>query len=261
MKVYIEIVMLDNLVVTSCIAIMAYVALGMRVHKFRTAFAAIVGTIISISYPYWDISLPLMIIAKIAVGSLLGIILFLKLEKSLLGIFVFFVQSAAICGLCMFAQYLIAGDGAMPYALPSCIAGAACFILCAIMRIARKKRTEAKYRFEAEITLRGKTARMKGYLDTGNSLYDDSTFLPIIVVKLSSLEKAFGRAAIISSISGYKRIETASGSGRIFLIKPEDFRLYSDGVMNKNRDVILGITEREFLRKEDMLLHPAVMGG
>ena len=78
---------------------------------------------------------------------------------------------------------------------------------------------------------------------------------------MSSLDSAFGHATVIGSIVGYKRIKTVSGSGKIFLIKPDNFRLYSGDVMNKYSDVMLGVTELGFSRKEDMLLHPSIVGG
>lgn len=269
MKVYIEIVMLDNLVMTSSIAGMSYASLGIRVHKFRTAMAAMLGTIISLTYPFWKMATPLMIIAKLAVGCILGLILFAGLEKPLLGIVVFFVQTALVGGICIFANYLITGDvgdaltgvPVLPYAVPSCIAALTFFFVRSIIRIAKRKRTDAGYKFDVEMSLGGKTARLKGYLDTGNSLYDDCTSLPIVVVKLSSLDSAFGHAAVIGSIVGYKRIETVSGHGKIFLIRPDNFRLYSGEIMNKYSDVMLGVTELGFSRKEDMLLHPSVVGG
>ena len=78
MKVYIEFVIIDNLVLTSSIAGLSYAACGKRVHKRRTAAAAAIGTVISVFYPFWDLITPLLVAAKIAVGLLLGILLFAR---------------------------------------------------------------------------------------------------------------------------------------------------------------------------------------
>lgn len=267
MKAYIEIVMLDNLILTAAIAGLSYAFLGMRLHKCRTAVAASVGTVVAVTYPYWDFPLPLVIAAKALVGVALALILFVKLEKPLLGIAVFFLQTAAMGGIC-FAVTIAAtgnlvsaltGPPALPYALPSVIGATAYFVVRFFLSLFRRKRTEAGYRYDAEITIAGRTARMCGFLDTGNGLYAET--LPIVVVKFSSLAAAFGKEFVAYRVIGEKRIETVSGKGKLWLIKPDEFRLYSVGGVNTYKDVMLGVTELDFSRKEDMLLHPSVVGG
>ncbi len=263
MKVYIEIVILDNLVATSCIAALSYASLGIRVSVFRTALAAISGTIVSLSYPYWNMPIVLVIIARLAIGCALGVILFLGLEKTVVGVLVFLLQTCLVGGICYFAAGFFAGGerAYIPYALPSCVAALAFFGLRGIIRLTSAKRTQAGYKYDVAVTIRGRTAAMKGYLDTGNSLSDDVTRLPIVIVKLSSLDAAFGRSVVAGSITGCKRITTVGGRGKIFLIRPDEFRLYSTAVGNKHRDVMLGVAENGFARREDILLNPSVIGG
>ena len=270
MKVYIEFVIIDNLVLTASIAGLSYAAAGMRVHKRRTAAAAVVGTVISVFYPFWSLATPLLIVAKLTVGILLGVIMFARLQKPVLGVTLFFLQTAAVGGLCFFVNYLITGDigealtgtPVLPYCVPSAIGAAAFFIGRYAVRVAKRKRAEAAYKYDVGIVMNGITAIMKGYLDTGNCLFDEKTSLPIIVIKLSSLCKAFGRGETINKVAGYKIAQSVGKvETKLFLIKPDKFILYSDGKMNKYSDVMLGITETGFSRKEDMLLHPSVIGG
>lgn len=270
MKVYIEFVIIDNIVLTSSIAGLSYASVGMRVHKRRTAVAAAIGTVISVFYPFLTLATPLLIVAKLTVGVLLGIILFARLQKPVLGVVLFFVQTAVVGGLCIFVNYLITGDigdaltgtPILPYCVPSAIGAALFFVARYAFRAAKRRRTEASFVYDVEVTVGGTTVVMKGYLDSGNFLYDEKTSLPVVIVKLSSLYRAFGRDKTIASIEGYK-IAQSIGSIRtkLFLIKPDKFILYSEQKMNKHSDVMLGATETDFSRKEDMLLHPSVIGG
>lgn len=270
MKVYIEFVIIDNLVLTASIAGLAYAAAGMRVHKRRTAVAAVVGTAISVFYPYWRLATPLLVVAKLTVGLLLGVILFARLQKPVLGVTLFFAQTAVVGGICIFINYLLTGDlgealtgtPVLPYCVPAAIGAVTFFLGRYALRAAKRRRAEAPYKYDVEVSLGGKTVKMKGYLDTGNGLYDDKTALPIVVVKLSSLSRAFGRGETIARVEGCKvACSVGNAQTKLFLLRPEKFVLYSERKMNKYSDVMLGITETGFSRKEDMLLHPSVIGG
>lgn len=270
MKVYIEFVIIDNLVLTSSIAGLSYAACGKRVHKRRTAAAAAIGTVISVFYPFWDLITPLLVAAKIAVGLLLGILLFARLDRAVLGVLMFFAQTAVVGGVCVFANYLVTGDmGAaltgvpvLPYCVPSAIGAALFFVFRAVFRAAGRRRTASAFVYSVAVTIGGRTARMRGYLDTGNGLYDEKTSLPVVVVKLSSLADAFGRRAVVGRICGCKTAEfVGGGKSKLFLIKPDKFLLYSGKKANKYSDVMLGVSERGFGRGEDMLLHPSLVGG
>lgn len=270
MKVYIEFVIIDNLVLTASIAGLSYAVTGKRVHKRRTFIASVLGTALSVTYPFWLLPTPLLVIAKIAIGILLAIILFARLERPLLGIILFFVMTGAVGGLCLFVNFIAVGNIAsallgapvLPYCVPSAIGAISFFTARTALRAAKRRRTHSAYVYDVFVTLGGKTVGMKGYLDSGNMLYDDAAGLPIVVAKLSSLERAFGRREIISLIGGHKRIDSVNGSaGKLFLVRPEKFLLYSGGKMNTYSDVMLGVCERGFARAEDMLLHPSIIGG
>ncbi|MBQ7227324.1 MAG: sigma-E processing peptidase SpoIIGA [Clostridia bacterium] len=270
MKVYIEAVILDNLILTASIAILSYSACAKSVRKLRTLIVSVVGTVISVTYPFWDLSLVLTLIARIAVGIMLSLILFAGLDRLVLSTLVFFGQTALIGGACIFVNYLIVGDFAtalvsapvLPYSVPSVIGVGITFIIKIIYRASWRKRTESAFIYNVRLTIGGVTAEMQGYLDSGNFLFDEKTELPIVVIKLSSLSKAFGKANVIKRISGAKTaISVGNTSTQLFLLKPDKFILYSGKKMNTYSDVMLGIVESGFNRREDMLLHPSIIGG
>lgn len=269
MKVYIEFVIIDNLVLTASIAGLSYAIAGKRIHKRRTLAASVIGTALSITYPFWMLPTPLLIVAKLAVGVLLAVILFARLERPVLGIILFFAMTGAVGGLCLFVNYIAAGNIAsallgapvLPYCVPAAIGAATFFTARTVLGAAKRRRTRSAYIYDVCVTLNGKAAKLKGYLDSGNLLYDDAG-LPIIVTKLSSLERAFGRREIMGLVGGYKAINSVNGSaGKLFLIRPDKFLLYSGKKTNTYSDVMLGVCVRGFDRGEDMLLHPSIIGG
>lgn len=261
---------MDNLVLTASIAGLAYAAAGLRVHKRRTAIAAATGTLISVFYPFWQLATPLLIVAKVAVGIMLGLILFARLRKPALGVALFFGMTAVVGGICVFISYLATGDigdaltgtPILPYCVPAAIGATVFFVGRWCVRAAKRRRVEAAYKYDVKVAFSGKCAALRGYLDSGNCLYDEKSGLPIVIVKLSSLEKFFERSEIISRISGCKIAQSVGNmKTKLFLIKPDEFILYSGEKMNKYNDVMLGVTETDFSRREDVLLHPSVIGG
>lgn len=266
MKVYIEFVVIDNVVVTVLSSYLAYTFTGIRPKRLRTAATAIAGTLVSVFYPFWSLPTPLIVLAKILVGVLLSVVLFVRVCNVPLGALAFFASTALLAGASVAANCFISGDLGLalsshylPYCLPSAVSVLIYIPTAAVIKAARKKRIENSFRRKVMVTIRGTTAEMTGYIDTGNGLEDDG--VPIAVVKLSSVIGKFGDDVLLRYSSGSKIVGGIGGETRLILIKPDKFLLYFDKKRNKYSDVILGISACGFGRNEDMLLPVSVLGG
>ena len=268
MSAYIEVVIMDNLILTSSIAVLSYVTCGQLVRKRRTLVASLLGTAISVTYPFWRLQTALLVIAKIAVGLILSAILFCGLEKPILSTLIFFANTALCGGVCIMLNYFITQDWAktlalaptLPYCIPSAIGVTLALCVKRVHGAVQKRRRKSAYTYGVSVTINGKSVAMTGYLDSGNFLFHGNS--PIVVIKLTALTRFFERNTIVERIIGIKTINGVGASSKLFLLKPERFILYSDKKKNKhNIDLTLGVSEADFDCSADMLLPPSLIGG
>lgn len=261
MKVYIEFFVIDNIVTTAAAAWLSYAFFGMRVRKARLAAAVTAGLAASIVYPYVHLPLYITVPEKMILGILLSEILFFGLKKTIPSAAVFFACTALIGGACFAASCIADGssDGALPYLVPSAVAAAVAVPVRFLIDGARKKYAEMKFGCEAEITVGEKTAKMSGFIDSGNGLTDNG--LPVAVVKMTAFAEAFGTEMLVNA-ENRLRAKALGGKGEsLILIKPRKIRLYYGGKANTYKDVMLGVSALGFDREEDILLPSSVLGG
>ena len=279
MKVYIEVVILDNLLMTAAIAQMSYYVLG-QPHggKIRIAVASVFGTAMSVIYPFFPFPAWLIVVTKIAIGKALSFILFVRRCNLVKGSLIFFLMTAMTGGLCVLVNYMIIGNllvsltsaPVMPYSVPTVIVLTLTFIVKIVWDKTKRKRLKAAYIYEVSILVFGKYCKLKGYLDSGNTLYDPGSGLPVIIVKLSAIEKYITSENLVLLLSGeagridgmhYIDAFGLGGMAKLPVIKPEKLQLYSGRQMNTNKNVMLGVSVADFGSDADMLLHPAIIGG
>lgn len=278
MTVYIEAVILDNFCVTWLIAAASYRFLRMRQRRLRTLFASLAGTVVAALYPLINLSPPLLGILKLAFGCVLGAILFARCGY-LRGTAVFVVITFMYGGL-IFALGLIrfgnVGDalslplGTVP---PGIVLGGAALLTALIYRLTRivhRAQDAGGLVFRAEAELLGGRVELRGFMDTGNRLYDPVSGLPIVVlpaavfVPLLTDEQVAalgcGRAAAIKG-ARYYECRGISGKGKLLLVQPDTFRFYFEDKANILYDVMLGISFSP-VRIADgctAILHPALL--
>lgn len=278
MKVYIEVVLLDNLLMTAAIGLMSYFIMGIKAGKIRLAIASVAGAAISIVYPFIPVGGWLLVGMKILIGVILALILFIRKCNILRGVLVFFGMTALAGGLCVLVNYLIIGDfvvsvtaaPVMPYCACTCIVCALILAGKTVWEKTKKRRLRSSYHYDVDVTLFGKSYKLKGFLDSGNTLYDNSSGLPVVVVKLSAIEKKLDDRLIVLLLSGdaslidgvrYISTQGLGGQTRLAVVKPEKLELYFGKNVNTNKSVMVGVSVKDFGGDADVLLHPAMIGG
>ena len=81
MEVYIEYVLLDNLIINSVLLDFTNKTLKLKVNKFRIFLSAMLGTIVAIILPFVKLSNSILIVLKIILGICMSAIL--KNHKSI----------------------------------------------------------------------------------------------------------------------------------------------------------------------------------
>lgn len=264
MKVYIELFVVDSAVVTSLSACLTYRLVGCKTRPARVFAVTALGTMLSAAYPLLPLPVAAMIALRVVTGLALSALLTVGVCNPPAGTLAFFGATATFAGACVAAGSAAAGLGLsdpsrLPYLLPSCVAAVMYLPAELAAGAIRRRFAERELGVDVCVTIGGRTARMRGYIDTGNGLSECGT--PVAVVKMSSFVREFGASALSTHSVGKAAAEGVGGGTRLILIKPDKFLLYFDKKRNKYSDVILGISASGFARNEDMLLPVSVLGG
>ena len=281
MTVYVECVIIDNFFVTMLAALLSYRFLSVSVSKTRCIAASAVGTVVAVFYPLMNVHAVLLVLIKIVLGAALSFILFYKKCSVIKGAGAFVMITFFFGGVMFAAGLMIYADVNKALTLPLSDVPIGLFILAAIAAYAVFRRVVMRYKrirdscsfvADTEITVFSKTLKSKGFLDTGNGLYDEKTGLPIVVLnakaalqlldhdKLSAILNKRGEE--ISVDAHYIEYATVGKKdNRILVLKPDEIRLYFGQTEHRIKDVMIGLSFFKFGDGEnyDVILHPAIV--
>jgi stage II sporulation protein GA (sporulation sigma-E factor processing peptidase) len=204
-QVYIEYVIIDNFVITALIGLLTLRTLRIRAPWYRIATTATTGTAFAIFMPFINLHPALLFFLKIL--SAVPLVLLLhppkKFRRFLLTYLTFFGYTFLTGGAAFGLIYLMSGDITQalslnyqsPVSIGLILAFAAALAYC-VSRAAiyiNKKRVIIPYTCNFEITLADKTTgRLNGFIDSGNSLYDPKTQLPVVVARAEIINRLLG---------------------------------------------------------------------
>ena len=124
-----------------------------------------------------------------------------------------------------------------------------------------RRRNIYAYVSECEITLNGQTIKAKGFLDTGNRLYDRETDTPVVICSKSI---AFRLSNNFKTRLGGKKIKivTAAGTDEITVFKIDSLKIYNGDKANIYDNVLLGVARTAFRESGyDLIIHSEMVGG
>ena len=127
------------------------------------------------------------------------------------------------------------------------------FIVCCFFKLNYKHKNILSFVYNVFIEFNQKSFKLKMFLDSGNSLYDETLEqLPVLIVSKKSLEKSLGKALNFSSC---RQIETQTINGRskIPILKPRKIMIEKDEKIF-NVQAVLGVINETF-KLYDGLLH------
>jgi len=275
--VYIEFVIIDNLVITALLALVSYRILRVSVSKKRVALASVVGTTIAIFYPFIHTHFLWLLLLRLGVAVALSFVLFFKKAPLLKGGPIFLLATATLAGLIFMLGFIILGSAnaalytpflEFPIGLLFLIPMLIYYPSKALIKGVSRHRSTNDFYYYFELFVFGKIIKGKGFLDSGNFLVDDKSGLPVIVIssklllKILSPEQLFliaaERGEKIEKNARYLSFTTIGKNSKLLIIKPEKFKVYLDRRKNINRDVMLGLSLNE-IGQADALLSPLII--
>ncbi len=278
MVVYVEYVVLDNFTLTFLLAALSQKAVLLRVKKVRCFFAASVSTAVVLWYPFVNGIVYLNLI-RAGLWIILGLILFLKTKRLIKGSVVFLLLTLVFGGIAFAINYIFSGSvevalkkNFIDFPLSILLLGSIVFLFLAkkIILCVNKIRDANKGVYEFTIDIFNKKLALKGFIDTGNRLYDERSGLPIVVVGIKSIMQSFSDEQLYNLLSGsgeklqkgarYYEYCTLSGKSKILLLRPDKFVLYLGKDKNILYDVMIGVSvsPTSDVIKYDAILPPAL---
>ncbi len=269
MKVYIEIVILDNFIITFYIVKCVYFIIRRKEKLWRALLGSAVGTVVAVFYPFIT-STVLSLLIKLMLYCILSTIFFAGKEQFFLASGLFLLVTVCFGGIVFALSFITSGNviDALTknyYSFPLSIVILGVVLGYKFFKIISKDlgKMSQKFKYGSEflITIDGKSIKMQGFIDTGNTAIDSVSGLPIVLMSIRSLLKVISREKLIKVLSGNcgysSEIITATGREKIPLIKPEKFVLYLDGQANRIVEVMIGVSIAKL--NYDALLHSSFL--
>jgi len=281
MTVYIEYVIIDNLVITALIITLSGYTAGLRVRRIRVLAASVFGTVVALLLPFVGNAVVLLVIRASLAVMLVCICTVPNRIRRIVRFGIIFLGMTFVFGGTLFAiGFVLTGDVYTALTVPlvdiplGVILGAGLVVFAVTKRLVlRLKRSGDKRGFlaDVEMELLGKTLRVEGLIDSGNGLYDAKSGLPIVVLSLKSVLQSLSGDLLVKFLSGrgesitrgarYIDVETITGKDKLLILPCGKFLLYPKArvhrMYNKSYDVMVGL--RATKMGTDIVLHPCML--
>ena len=283
MTIYIDIVLIENLIMNYIILFTTAVVLKIKVNHIRLILASLLGAGYSIIAYMGIIKVYSSIILKIILSVLIIYIAFnpQNIKKMCKDLLLFYLVSFVFGGAAFALIYIIKPQNILmknglflgTYTLKTVMLGAIvafCIILGAFAII--KNKISKKDMFcEIEILINQKKIKTKAMIDTGNMLKEPITNVPVIVVEhillyscmpkeiLNNLKEIMGgdfknipcdiQEKYISKLKLIPFSSLGKQNGMLIGIRPEYVKVITDEQEKINKNVIIGIYEKSLTKK------------
>ena len=260
MTVYIEYVIIDNLVIDYLLLKATFAITTITVLRRRLFFCAFLGAAIALIYPLIESHQLILTSVKILSGCLIVLLAakYNSIKSYFINLIVFvsltFLTGGAIIGgfnvlgLNYSSEYSVALIFIPAYLL---IRGAT-----QVVKFIYKRKNIAAFLYKTELVLGGKSITVNGFMDTGNGLYDGDS--PVVICKSSVFNKLLDGSNLKLKIKKI-RINTLNGEKYYPTVKLDKIKIYILDKVNIYNNVSLSIVKGEVGEGYDLILHPALM--
>ena len=283
MTIYIDIVLIENLIMNYIILFTTAVVLKIKVNHIRLILASLLGAGYSIIAYMGIIKVYSSIILKIILSVLIIYIAFnpQNIKKMCKDLLLFYLVSFVFGGAAFALIYIIKPQNILmknglflgTYTLKTVMLGAvvAFCIIIGAFAIIKNKISKKDMFCEIEILINQKKIKTKAMIDTGNMLKEPITNVPVIVVEhillyscmpkeiLNNLKEIMGgdfknipcdiQEKYISKLKLIPFSSLGKQNGMLIGIRPEYVQVITDEQEKINKNVIIGIYEKSLTKK------------
>lgn len=269
MEIYIESVLIDNLVINSILLFLTAKILSYNFKKSRLMISSSFATIMSFVFPLFNLNSIILFVPKFLLGALIILMAFkINTFKDFIRLFfAFLILTAVMGGMCFmlcfafksttqFSGGNLVYDG-MPIGIVVIVVFVVCKLINDFIKYLRTKEKIKKFKFKTIIKNLGKEYNFMGFLDSGNILVDALTQKPVIVIGIGVFKKIFNLSNedIINGNfslqnSRYIRINTATKLEKMLIFEVEEIVIEFEKPL-KLQSPILGVALKNFKTQFD----------
>ena len=262
MSVYVEYVLLDNFIIDYLVLKATFQLTGLSYKRWRLCCCAFLGGAFAIVYPLISVHVLLLTVIKVLFGLAL-----LLMSNDYSSPKSFYVNALVFFGYTFFTGGAVIGVFnllGIPLGSEHSVALAVIPIYLLLNGMARlvryffRRKEVVSLVREVEITAFGVTVVGKGFLDSGNGLYDGER--PVIVC-----DKRFAERFLNGNLAHIKikRIEvnTVNGKSLSPAFKIDEIKIYNGDKCNIHNNVTICVSQHSVGEGYDVILHPALFGG
>lgn len=260
MTVYIEYVIIDNLIIDYMILKATFALTGKTVTRGRLFLCAFLGAMVALIYPLIGLSGIILTAIKILSGLLIVLCAgrFKDFREYYISVSVFFlytfITGGAVIGL--FNLFNLNYSEEVSVALMALPVGIVINALSAVIRFIYRRKEVRALIYKVSLTLNGKTVFASGFMDTGNALYDGDRI--VIVCNKRFFTEFIGDGVLKVKLKKIK-VGTVNGDKLNFAVDLDVFKIYIKDEPNIFNKVTLCATEGSVGEGYDLILHPALL--
>jgi len=272
MEVYIEYVILDNLIIDYLIVFFTQFLLSTRFKKINTLLSVVFGVVCAVVLPLFSIKTMYLFLIKILIGFLMVLMLkkYANFREFLTTCIVLFTITFLFGGLCMGVcnmlglktnggQVLINGYE-FPMSIFVVFASMYIYLFVQLIKYLKHKNKITNFYFDVQIKQNEKTYYLRGFLDTGNKLLDNSE--PVVIIPLKQFLKIFKDYPLEKIPLGkapnnphYINTLSVGDKNKILVLDIDEISIKNNEKSGVYKNVKLGISKANFSSDFDLLLH------
>lgn len=286
MEVYIEYVVLDNLIINYVLLRLTNYTLKLNANKCLCFFSSVVGTIVAVLMPLIKFNLNatlnnfMLILLKVVLGFIM--VLIIKKPKSFLNFlttfFMFLTYTFVLGGMCFGLIYMLnlqttfSGILMFGFEIPVSLflLLGICYlkILFSLIKLVKHRCNYSKFYYDVKLSVNNKKVVATGFLDSGNQIkiLDNA----IVVINYKTLLKLYPNLNFEKLIVGRltetglknaKMINVVNSSGKTKMLT---FMLDEITIVGENnmvlsfKNYVVGLAKTNFNGKFDCLLSPEI---
>ena len=284
MEVYIEYVVLDNLIINYVLLSLTSYSLKLNAKKSLCVVSSMFGTVCAILFPFikfnfeTHINILLLFLCKMLVGLIM--VLIIKKPKNFQGFIVAFfllLTYTFILGgmcygmMCLFnVQTTFSGIIMFGFEIPVSLflLLGLCYlkVLFALIKIVKHKANFSKFYYDVKLSVNNRTTYVTGFLDSGNQVkINDGA---VVVINYKTLLKLYPNLNVANLVvgklsetglknAGMINVSTADGNCKMLTFTLDELQIIDDDnkVINL-KNTKIGLAKTNFYGKFDCLLSP-----
>jgi len=228
MEIYIEYVLIDNMVINTLILLLVKKTLKLRTSWLRILLSSGLGTLVAVLLPLFSLPSWILFIIKIVLGVCMVLLLsrYFKLKEFIFSFLLFIGYTLFLVGASL-ATLLAMGtslellsqggyDTVVPIGVVLLIVSVYVYIITMLAKYLTRKKEVEPFIKNVRLIVSGKELPLKAFLDSGNKLYDKKTGLPVVILSMKSMEKFYTKEILEKLIlengrdSEFKNVHTIS---------------------------------------------------